>query len=99
MKIEEKRDGDKLTLFLSGRLETTTAPQLQKVVDEKLSGVLDFVVDMKQLEYVSSAGLRVLLSADKKMRAADGSMVVKNANEEILEVFEVTGFDKILTLQ
>lgn len=100
MKIEEKRDGEtKLTVFLSGRLETSTAPQLQKVVDEKLSGVLDFTVDMKQLEYVSSAGLRTLLSADKKMRAAGGGMKVRNANEEIMDVFAMTGFQKILTIE
>ncbi len=99
MKIAEKREGENLTLALSGRLETTTAPELQEIVEGELGGVLHLQVDMENLEYVSSAGLRVLLSAGKRMKAAEGTMVITGANEEIREVFKITGFDTILNIQ
>lgn len=98
MKITEKKDGEKLTLMLYGRLETVTAPQLQEVVDSGLGGVLHLQIDMESLEYVSSAGLRVLLSAGKKMKAAGGTMLITGANEDIREVFKITGFDTILNI-
>lgn len=98
MKITEKKDGEKLTLILYGRLETVTAPQLQEVVDSGLGGVLHLQIDMESLEYVSSAGLRVLLSAGKKMKAAGGTMLITGANEDIREVFKITGFDTILNI-
>lgn len=98
MKITEKKDGEKLTLMLYGRLETVTAPQLQEVVDSGLGGVLHLEIDMESLEYVSSAGLRVLLSAGKKMKAAGGTMLITGANEDIREVFKITGFDTILNI-
>lgn len=99
MKIIEKKDGEKLELVLSGRLETITAPQLQEVVDSGLGGVLHLQVDMEGLEYVSSAGLRVLLAAGKKMKAAGGTMLITGANENVREVFKITGFDTILNIQ
>lgn len=99
MKIEENREGEKLTLQLSGRLDTSTAPRLQACVDSKLEGVSDLQIDMENLEYISSAGLRVLLSAGKKMKAAEGDMVITGANEEIREVFKITGFDTILKIR
>lgn len=98
MKITEKKDGEKLTLMLYGRLETVTAPQLQEVVDSGLGGVLHLEIDMESLEYVSSAGLRVLLSVGKKMKAAGGTMLITGANEDIREVFKITGFDTILNI-
>lgn len=99
MKIIQKKDGEKLIVMLSGRLETTTAPQLQEVVDRELDNILHLQIDMENLEYVSSAGLRVLLSAGKRMKAADGTMIITGVNEEIKAVFKITGFDTILNIQ
>lgn len=99
MEIVKERQGDSLTLRLSGRLDTGTSPELQEVVTKELDGVKHLAVDMAELEYITSAGLRVLLNAAKKIDAAEGSMVVKNANEDIREVFKITGFDDILVLE
>jgi len=98
MKIEKKVDGTKMTIGLQGRLDTMTAPELDKELHESLEGKTELVIDLAELEYVSSAGLRVLLSAQKVMNK-QGSMVVKNVNEQIMEVFEVTGFSDILTIE
>lgn len=99
MEIVKERQGDSLTLRLSGRLDTVTSPELQEAVTKELDGVKHLAVDMAELEYITSAGLRVLLNAAKKMDAAKGSMVVKNANEDIREVFKITGFDDILVME
>ncbi len=99
MEIVKERQGDSLTLRLSGRLDTGTSPELQEVVTKEIDGVKHLAVDMAELEYITSAGLRVLLNAAKKMDAAKGSMVVKNANEDIREVFKITGFDDILVME
>lgn len=99
MEIIKKQEGTGLTLDISGRLETSTAPKLQEVVENELSGILHLRIDMKQLEYISSAGLRTLLAAKKKMKAAGGTMVVTGANEEVMEVFKITGFDDILDIE
>ena len=98
MTINKTLDGTKLTVALEGRLDTMTAPELDKEFHESLDGVTALVVDLTNLEYVSSAGLRVLLSAQKTMNK-QGSMTVKNVNEQIMEVFEVTGFADILTIE
>ena len=91
--IEEKR----LTLTLSGRLDTTTAPKLEAEL-QQISGVEELVLDFAALEYLSSAGLRVLLAAQKGMNR-QGNMVVRNANETVMEIFEVTGFVDVLNIQ
>ena len=98
MNIEQKKDGTALTLALEGRLDTMTAPQLDAVLKEALPGVEALTFDLEKLDYISSAGLRVLLSAQKAMNQ-QGAMKVKNANEMILEIFEVTGFCDILTIE
>lgn len=98
MEITENREDAKLTLEISGRLETSTAPRLQELVENKLDGVRQLRIDMKKLEYISSAGLRTLLSAKKKMKAAEGTMTITGANEEVKEVFKITGFDEILDI-
>lgn len=98
MKIEKKQDGAELTIALEGRLDTMTAPELDRELQGTLSGITELTFDLAQLEYVSSAGLRVLLSAQKVMNS-QGRMIVKNINEQIMEVFEVTGFTDILTIQ
>ena len=83
---------------LGGRLDTTTAPELEKELKESLGGVSELTLDFAGLEYISSAGLRVLLAAQKAMNNR-GKMTVKNVNETIMEIFEVTGFSDILTIE
>ncbi len=98
MTINKTQNGSELIIALEGRLDTTTAPQLDEEIKSSLDGVDKLVFDMNKLEYISSAGLRVLLSAQKVMNK-QGSMVVKNVSEEINEIFEVTGFIDILTVE
>ena len=98
MNIMKTNEGTKLTLALEGRLDTTTAPQLEAEVKGALTGVTELVLDFSQLEYLSSAGLRVILAAQKLMNR-QGKMVIRHVNETILEVFEVTGFIDILTIE
>lgn len=96
MTIAKTREGGKLILALEGRLDTTTAPQLEAEV-KHLDGVTELVLDFEKLEYLSSAGLRVILAAQKTMNR-QGTMVIRQVNETIMEVFEVTGFVDILTI-
>lgn len=98
MNIVKTNEGTKLTLVLEGRLDTITAPQLEAEVKGNLTGVTDLVMDFSQLEYLSSAGLRVILAAQKVMNK-QGQMVIRHVNETIQEVFEVTGFSDILTIE
>ena len=98
MTIEKNVNGAELTLSLVGRLDTTTAHSLEKVLKQSTDGVETLVLDLAGLEYLSSAGLRVLLAAQKVMNR-QGSMVVRNVNETIMEIFEITGFVDILTVQ
>ena len=98
LNIEKKSDGKNLSFALSGRLDTTTAPDLEKEVKENIEGVEKLEFDFSDLAYISSAGLRVLLSAQKIMNK-QGEMVVKNCSDEIKEIFEVTGFSDILTIE
>ena len=87
-----------LVVGLEGRLDTTTAPTLEEELKSSLSGVETLEFDLAKLEYISSAGLRVLLSSQKTMNK-QGKMVVKNVSEEVNEIFEVTGFSDILTIE
>lgn len=98
MTIQKTTNGAELTLALEGRLDTVTAPQLETELTESLADVEKLVLDFSDLVYISSAGLRVLLAAQKR-RAKQGSMVVRHANETVMEVFEVTGFVDILTIE
>ena len=98
MTIEMKRNIEELVLQIIGRLDTTTAPTLEKTIMENVSGIKNLTLDLKELEYISSAGLRVLLSAQKKMQQI-GKMKVINVCEEVIEVFEITGFADILTIE
>ena len=97
MKIEKKTDGSNLSIALEGRLDTMTAPLLESEIQGKLDGVAELQFDFDKLVYISSAGLRVLLSAQKIMNK-QGKMFIKNACAEIKEIFEVTGFSDILTV-
>ena len=98
MTIIKNQDGSKLALALEGRLDTTTAPELEKELSASTAGVTELSFDMKALDYISSAGLRVLLSAQKLMNK-QGSMVIRNVNDDIREIFDVTGFSDILTIE
>ena len=97
MTITETKNGSALTVALEGRLDTMTAPELEEALNAALTDVTELTFDLEKLEYISSAGLRVLLSAQKTMNR-QGSMKVLHANEMILEIFEVTGFSDILTI-
>ena len=98
LSIDKKLDNGTLAIALEGRLDTTTAPDLERELKSSLDGVTDLQLDFSKLEYISSAGLRVLLSAQKTMNK-QGSMVLTNVNETIMEIFEVTGFSDILTIE
>ena len=98
MTINKKLNGSELTISLEGRLDTTTSPQLEKEVNASLTGVSRLVFDLKELSYISSAGLRVLLSAQKAMNKK-GSMLIRNAGSAIMDIFDVTGFSEILTIE
>ena len=98
MKITKKGTQERLEIILEGRLDTTTAPQLEAELKESVSGVKELILDFTDLAYISSAGLRVLLSAQKVMNR-QGSMVICNVNEDVMEVFDVTGFVDILTIE
>ena len=100
MTINKALDGNALTISLSGRLDTTTAPELEEELKSSLDGVSSLTFDFKELAYISSAGLRVLLSAQKTMnKHPDGAMKILNSNDEIKEIFEVTGFSDILNIE
>ena len=98
MNIEIKRNGNETTLEVVGRLDTITAPMLDKTINEDVKDTNQLILDLKGLEYISSAGLRVLLSAQKRMQQI-GSMVVRNVCAEVMEVFEMTGFADILVIE
>ena len=97
MTISKKLEGTKLELLLEGRLDTTTSPMLEAELKESMEGITELFFNFEKLDYISSAGLRILLAAQKIMNK-QGSMVVKNVNNVISEVFEVTGFSDILTV-
>ena len=98
MTIEKKMNNESATLIVSGRLDTQTAPELENELDATLSGLKELTFDMTNLEYVSSAGLRVILKAQKAMNA-QGGMKLTGVNDSIMEVFDITGFLDILTIE
>lgn len=98
MTIDKKEQGSELEISVSGRLDTTKAPQLEAELKRSIDGVTRLDFDFSGLEYLSSAGLRVLLAAQKVMNK-QGQMIIRNVNETIMEVFEITGFSEILTIE
>ena len=98
MTIDIKRNAQETIVAVDGRLDTATAPALDTAIQENMQGVTTLILDFNGVEYISSAGLRVLLSAQKKMSQV-GAMKVKNVREEIMDVFEMTGFADILTIE
>lgn len=98
MTIDKQLNGSELCVTVSGRLDTVTAPELDVLLKTSLDDVTSLSLDLANLEYISSAGLRVLMSAQKRMNT-QGSMKIKNVNETVMEVFEITGFTGILTIE
>jgi anti-sigma B factor antagonist len=98
MTIRKEQNGTALTIYLEGRLDTTTAPELEEELKTALDDVTELTVDLGKLDYMSSAGLRVMLSTQKRMNR-QGSMTVVNVNDVLMEIFEVTGFDTILDIK
>ncbi len=99
MNIGITSEGSKTTIALEGRLDTVTSPELESKLLPVLPATKELVYDLSKLEYISSAGLRVLLSSQKAINKAAGKMVVTNVNNEVMEIFEVTGFSDILTFE
>lgn len=98
MTIDKKLDGTTLTVAVTGRLDTNTAPELEEELMNSLSDIKALVLDFEGLEYISSAGLRILLSVHKQMAKLDG-MTVKNVNQTIQDILDITGFTDILTIE
>ena len=98
MKIIKEQNGSELNIALEGRLDTTTSPELEKELKDGLDGIDELTLDFEKLDYISSAGLRVLLAAHKTMMKKGGMKVI-HVNEIVNEVFEVTGFSDILTIE
>lgn len=98
MTIEKKRNGETLVVGVAGRLDTNTAPDLDKAMQSEFDGLKTLELDFENLEYLSSAGLRVILSCQKIMNK-QGSMVIKNANSSIKEIFDITGFSEIVNIE
>lgn len=98
MTIDKKIEGSVLTIKPIGRLDTVTSPELEAVVAEAINGIDQLIFDFSELQYISSAGLRVLLSGHKAMMK-QGTMVIRNCSADVMEIFEVTGFTDILTIE
>lgn len=98
LNITKNAENNTLTIALDGRLDTITAPQLEEELQKSLDGISALILDLEKLEYISSAGLRVFLSTQKKMNG-QGEMKVVRPGETVMEIFEVTGFSDILTIE
>lgn len=98
MEINSDRNGEKLTIAIEGRLDTNTAPELDNAIKNDIADIKDLTLDLSGLEYVSSAGLRVILATQKIMNS-QGKMVVTNVQDMVMEVFEATGFTDVLTIE
>lgn len=99
MTINKQITSNELLISLSGRLDSETAPKLDSSIKESANGITKITLDFKELEYISSAGLRVLLSTKKMINTINGKLIILNVNDVIKEVFELTGFDSILTIK
>ena len=99
MTINMQRDDAMLTVGIEGRVDTQTAPELQEAVEAALEGVSSLVLDFTQVHYISSAGLRAILTVQNRMDEKNGEMIIRGANKNIVGIFKVTGFDTFLTLE
>jgi anti-sigma B factor antagonist len=98
MEVKFNKQDSTLTVTISGNIDTVTAPELDTKLQENLSGIKDLILDFAAVDYISSAGLRVILMANQQLEDADGTMTIKNANDDVRDVFEMTGFDSLLNL-
>ena len=98
MEVKFNKQDSTLTVAISGNIDTVTAPELDTKLQENLSGIKDLILDFAAVDYISSAGLRVILIANQQLEDADGTMTIKNANDDVRDVFEMTGFDSLLNL-
>ncbi|MBP3900425.1 MAG: STAS domain-containing protein [Blautia sp.] len=99
MTVNTVKDGTTLKVAIDGRVDTQTSPELEKVLKEAMEGITDLELDFKDLIYISSAGLRVILGAQNRMDAINGNMVIKGAAKKIVDIFKVTGFDTFLNIE
>ena len=99
MEVKFNKQDTSLTVIISGNIDTVTAPELDSQLQENLPGIKDLILDFAAVDYISSAGLRVILMANQQMEDVDGNMTVKNVNEDVRDVFEMTGFDSLLNLE
>lgn len=99
MEFKIDKNDSTVNVSVSGRIDTTTAPQLEEAIIPEIEGANQVIIDFKELEYISSAGLRLLLMLQKKMNASGGTFKILNVNEFVMEVFEMTGFKDILTIE
>ena len=99
MEVKFNKQDSNLTVVISGNIDTVTAPELDSKLQENLSGIKNLVLDFAAVDYISSAGLRVILMTNQLMEDVDGSMTVKNVNDDVRDVFEMTGFDSLLNLE
>ncbi len=97
MTLNKAKNGKELTISIAGRVDTVTSPELEKLIQAEIGDIESLVLDLKEMDYISSAGLRVLLAAHKTMSKKNG-MKVKNAGADVMEIFEVTGFSDILDI-
>ena len=98
MQILQKKEGDALTLSISGRIDTITAPELEKCIDSSIDGIKKLIIDLKDMSYTSSAGLRVILKAQKIM-SKQGELKIVNVSSDIMDIFDITGFSDILNIE
>ena len=98
MELTTKKENTMLEISVSGRVDTATAPELEKAVFENTDGITELVLDLKEMPYISSAGLRVLLKSEKAMKA-QGKMTLINVNNDVMEILDMTGFSDILTIE
>ncbi len=98
MQITKNLENERLTLAVSGRIDTSTAPELESVINNNAQNVKELIIDLKDMDYISSAGLRVLLKTQKLMNT-QGSLLIKNVQSDVMEIFEMTGFVDILTIE
>ena len=99
MEVKFNKQDTTLTVVISGNIDTVTAPELDSKLQENLSGIQELILDFAAVDYISSAGLRVILMTNQLMEDVDGKMTVKNVNEDVRDVFEMTGFDSLLNLE
>ncbi len=99
MDIVKKQNGSELLLEIIGSIDSGTSPELDRVIQESLKGVKSLILDFKSVDYISSAGLRVLLATFKALSAKDGKMVIRYPNQNVMDIFTMTGFDNVLTIE